>query len=513
MKKLLLSILLFLPCLVIQAIEVHKLDGKDRSMIVYAPDDLPEGAPLFISCHGMSQDAPFQQDATKFNRLADEKKFVVVYPNGINNSWDLSGMKDINFMDAIINEMVQRYKINRSRVYINGFSMGGMFTYYCANKMADRIAAFCPVSGYAMGGPNATASRAVPIMHTHGTSDDVCSYSPVQSHIDAWVAFNKCNKTPNTLSPYPPNTNSPAVMKKYRNGTDGVEVWLLTLKDKGHWWSMDTNQAVTTDEVYNFCMKWELDNPAETTTTFEIDESAFDEIDESVEYERQEVFDANLDSAQPLVGEGIPSGWKRVTASGSPVEQNTANCAGVRMKYFTEGGDFNSGFYLSARDVNRCDLYYGTYDDQRLYLEPGLYEVTFNSIYWSRGAFDAQATFAFNVLNSSLTKVKGSSSFKPTGCVDENSAQQIKGSKAFTARFEIKTAGNFVLDFAMDQGWNSVIVGNIKVYKLISEGVSIDQVKAENHTATPQQYNLQGMQQKAGATGFTIQNERIVYIK
>lgn len=516
MKKLFLALILLVSCISAQALEVQKLNGTDRSMIVYAPKDLPENAPLFISCHGAGQGADYQQGQSKFEALADQKKFVIVYPNGIGKYWDISGESDIKFMDAIINLMVKRYKIDRKRVYISGFSMGGMFTYHCANKMANRVAAFCPVSGYPMGGPNPAASRAVPILHTHGTADDVCVYSSVQSHIDAWVTFNKCNSTPVTISPYPSGTNSPAVMKKYKNGTDGVEVWLLTLKDKGHWWSMDTAQANTTEEVYNFCMKWTLENPVTPTTEFEANEMDFDEIDPTREYEYVPIFDAQLDTTQVAVGEGIPAGWKRVNEKDGNKEttpQNSANVSGVRMKFFEPGGDFNSGFYLSARDNSRCDLYYGTYAAHRLYLDAGLYDVTFNATYWSQGAADAGATFAFNlhyIATSGLTKVKGSSDFRPTGCVAESTQQQITGSKEFRARFTVETPGNYVLNFAMDQGWLSVIVGNVKVFRLTDP--NSDAIECIQTDSAVKSYDLQG-RETISNSGLQIKNGHMIYIK
>ena len=37
------------------------VDGTKRNMLVYAPADLPENAPLLISLHGMNQDAAYQQ--------------------------------------------------------------------------------------------------------------------------------------------------------------------------------------------------------------------------------------------------------------------------------------------------------------------------------------------------------------------------------------------------------------------------------------------------------------------
>ena len=111
----------------------------------------------------------------KIETVADTAKFVTVFPEGIDKGWDLSGNRDINFVLALIDEMVEKYDIDPCRVYLSGFSMGGMFTYHAMNKIADRIAAFAPISGYPMGGATANANvRPIPIIHTHGTSDDWC---------------------------------------------------------------------------------------------------------------------------------------------------------------------------------------------------------------------------------------------------------------------------------------------------------------------------------------------------
>ena len=259
MKKILLLLNVFCFSIAVSAIENIKVGTTTRTMIVYAPDQLPKQAALVIACHGYNQDAPYLQSLAKWETIADTAKFVVVYANGVNKAWDIGGTSDLKFMETIIDSMYSRYHINKNRVYLTGFSMGGMFTYYAANKMADKIAAFAPVSGYPMGGPNATSSRPVPIIHTHGTADDVCGYDPVQSHINAWVKFNGCDATPVTIKPYPSSKpNSPASLKRYRNGKNGVEVALLTLAGKGHWWSMDTAQALTSEEVWNFCKRYSL---------------------------------------------------------------------------------------------------------------------------------------------------------------------------------------------------------------------------------------------------------------
>ncbi|MBQ6208491.1 MAG: hypothetical protein IJK42_01785 [Prevotella sp.] len=534
------------------ALENITVGNTTRTMIVYAPNGLPASPALVIACHGANQDAAYLQSLSKWETVADTAKFVVVYANGVNKYWDISGTSDLQFMQAIIDKMYERYHINRNRVYLTGFSMGGMFTYYAASKMADKIAAFAPVSGYLMGGPNATSSRPVPILHTHGTADDVCVYSNVQSHIDAWVKFNGCNTTPEVIKPYPASKpNSPASLKRYKNGKNGVEVALLTLADKGHWWSMDASQALTSEEVWNFCKRYTLGADAPEVTSITPENLSFDmlaERDNRFEVTFNEDVDcsqisATLASAQggitldvltqgfastvnfafpadatiadgentlticnaktkkggvmdntsftyyygieevgetlrvdtiyapdwyaerETVGEGIPTGWRRVNTTSSGATESisgpVANCTGVRMKYFELGGDFDAGFYLSARDNQKCNLYYGTVNGNLLKLKAGKYRASFRSVYWSEGAMTNRATFSFHVMKNITTSLSSATSLLSTGTMKENTNQQVKGSKIHEIDFTVSSDANYALCFEMDEGWNSVIVGDV----------------------------------------------------
>ena len=157
MKKQLLMTVLMAICLLRPATaqETIKVGGTQRAYKIYVPKDLGAKRPLLISCHGMNQDAAYQMGMLEIQSVADTAKFVTVFPEGIDKSWDISGNRDINFMLALIDEMVELYDIDPGRVYLSGFSMGGMFTYHAMNKIADRIAAFAPISGYPMGGATA----------------------------------------------------------------------------------------------------------------------------------------------------------------------------------------------------------------------------------------------------------------------------------------------------------------------------------------------------------------------
>lgn len=231
-----------------------------RKMLAYAPSSIVPGRPLVISMHGYNQDINYQKNQTQWELVAKENNFVVVYPGGVGNAWDISGTTDIDFILAIIDEMYVRYGIDRNRVYLSGFSMGGMMTYYAATKIADKIAAFAPVSGYPMGGAvDTNSSRPVPIIHTHGTADDVVGYSGVAACLNAWVIRNGCPTTAQVTSPYPAGSSYGDSKSYWGPGIDSVEVVLLSLNGKGHWHSIQDGGVNTTQEIWDFCKKFSLD--------------------------------------------------------------------------------------------------------------------------------------------------------------------------------------------------------------------------------------------------------------
>lgn len=238
-----------------------KVGTSTRNAIVYAPSGMTKPA-IIIQCHGMNQDAGYQQGQAKWEPVADTGKFIVVYPNGNNKSWDLNGNGDIDFMKAIIDTMVAKYGADRNRAYLSGFSMGGMFTYTAMNKLSDRIAAFAPCSGYPMGGMTPSSPVPVPILHIHGTTDDVVGYSGIEATLSKWRTWNGCPTTKTTIKPYPANKPGSVSTRDYwgpctKNGKT-VEVVLLSNAGKGHWYSEDAASSMSSVEIWNFSKKYSL---------------------------------------------------------------------------------------------------------------------------------------------------------------------------------------------------------------------------------------------------------------
>ena len=258
---------LLLPFTALMALENIQVGTSTRTMIVYAPTNISTNRPLIINMHGYNQDAGFQKNAAKWENIADTAQFIVAFPNGINKSWDISGTNDVNFITTIIDTMYNRYQIDRNRVYLSGFSMGGMMTYHAASRIADKIAAFAPVSGYMLSGSTFNSSRPVPIIHIHGTADDVVTYNNnLFNYLEGWVSRNNCSENYIKTQPYPTSkTNSIATKYLWDNGDENTKIVLITQEGKGHWWSLDIANGInTSEEVWNFCKQFSL-NPGAPT--------------------------------------------------------------------------------------------------------------------------------------------------------------------------------------------------------------------------------------------------------
>ena len=262
MKPTLLLIFLLIAGLLPMKADNITVGGTNRTYNVIVPKNLGENRPLLIFCHGYNQDAnwmqnsEFKNDQVSMEAVCDTAKFVCVFPNGIGKAWETSGDRDINFIKAIIEKMVTQHKIDRNRVYLGGFSMGGMLTYHAMNRIPDLIAAFCPVSGYPMGGATANANvRPIPILHIHGTSDETCSFSGAQPALNVWAKHNGCPTSAKVKNNY--NGFSGAKMHTWGPGNDGVEVKLLELPNKGHWICKE-KQVYTGKEIWNFCKNYSL---------------------------------------------------------------------------------------------------------------------------------------------------------------------------------------------------------------------------------------------------------------
>ncbi len=235
-----------------------QIAGVTRNYIVHAPSGLNNPALVFC-IHGYNMDAASQQSYTQMDKVADREKFIVVYPNAINKSWNLSGEDDFNFIIAIIDTIDKTYKINRSRIYSCGFSQGGFMTFQLACRYSDIFAAIAPTSGNLQG--DCTLKRPISMRLTFGTNEGFSGGTAAfMSNVTKWIEKCNCPKTPVVTRPYPANNPNSVVTRLYYGPCDGgTEVIADSIRTGGHEWPMNTNDRINnSEETWAFLKKFTL---------------------------------------------------------------------------------------------------------------------------------------------------------------------------------------------------------------------------------------------------------------
>ncbi|MBK9579841.1 MAG: hypothetical protein IPO40_22480 [Fibrobacteres bacterium] len=237
-----------------------QVGGVERTALVYAPKDLATNRPLFISMHGMSGDGAMQKMMAKVEAIADTAKFLLVYPNGLEKKWDVSGTTDIDFLLKIIDSAATRYGIDRTRVYTSGFSMGGMMSYHMACKQPDKVAAIGPVAGYALGGQyNCAKTRPVPIIHIHGDLDTIVGFAGLRPFLLKKGTEYGCPTVSDTTKPYPVSKPTSKVTKEHWGPCDKSgkksEITFMTVADMSHNYTTGPHINMS-EEIWNFVKQY-----------------------------------------------------------------------------------------------------------------------------------------------------------------------------------------------------------------------------------------------------------------
>ena len=113
--------------------------GMFRTYVVYLPVAYTPGRayPLVLAFHGRGTTASWMARRTHLNRVADEHRFLVVYPDGYHEQWgdgrghtpsERDGVDDVAFIATLIETLRTQLPIDARRIYATGISNGGFFT-------------------------------------------------------------------------------------------------------------------------------------------------------------------------------------------------------------------------------------------------------------------------------------------------------------------------------------------------------------------------------------------------
>ena len=253
-----LSLLLLAAACIPAVAQVQTLQHKDakRRYIVYTPpayDSQPQQAfPVVFNFHGGGMTMAEQMLYTQMNRTADAHRFIVVYPQGIKQDWNvgfgmdyLTGTDDVGFTQAMLDKLRQDYRIDERRVYATGLSRGGFFALRLAAEMPQQFAAVASV-GAPMPEPVLAHHQyqgKAGVLLIHGTADQVVQYEgKATGYLSAAATLRYWADVNGITAALPPARLLPAVTgdatqaSRQELGNGKQSVALITVGEGGHTW-------------------------------------------------------------------------------------------------------------------------------------------------------------------------------------------------------------------------------------------------------------------------------------
>ena len=256
-----------------------KHDGLDRFYYVYRPSNLDsnKSIPILFALHGYGSSASRHLSYTNYFSIADTNNFIVIFPQGttttiLSSHWNVGGwtssstVKDIEFIDTIINLIKDKIQIDETRIYSSGMSNGGYMSYHLACNLSERFAAIASITGSMTNETfnNCSPSHPIPVLQIHGLLDIVVPYAgnsgskSIPDVIDYWVNFNSCNIEPNKVIKYS-NDLDLIIYDTYKNCLNNVDVKLILHPQMGHTWpSLNEYNVSASNEVWDFVSRYDI---------------------------------------------------------------------------------------------------------------------------------------------------------------------------------------------------------------------------------------------------------------
>jgi len=246
--------------------------GAERSYLLYVPEGHGDRAlPLVFSFHGSGGLPQSQVDTSGFDVLAAQHGFIAVFPAGAftnsvsTRSWNANleaGVDDMQFVRDMIEDVAGITAVDRSRIYVSGFSGGGRISSRLACELSDVLAAAAPVAGlqYPEG---CSLKRPIPLMAFHALDDATNPYvlgdaarpywrMGVETALDRWRQVNGCSLANDAQVLSPTSTRY-----HWSNCSQGVELLFYQHSSGGHTWP-GSNQRGAIQDIDTSALIWEF---------------------------------------------------------------------------------------------------------------------------------------------------------------------------------------------------------------------------------------------------------------
>lgn len=142
--------------------------------LTFLPDgyDGSKPVPLLVFLHGIGErgDEPKMVLRHGLPQILDQSNlpFVIICPQCPDGTiWSM----ETDALNALLDEVSNRYSIDEKRMYLTGLSMGGYGTWDYALRYPDRFAALAPVCGGTLRLEDIERIKHIPIWAFHGEMD------------------------------------------------------------------------------------------------------------------------------------------------------------------------------------------------------------------------------------------------------------------------------------------------------------------------------------------------------
>ena len=168
------------------------VDDRAREFGVYKPAKLAAKAPVIFVLHGSGRSGAAMRNATgfEFDVLADERGFLVIYPEGYERHWNdcrasadyaanIENVDDISFFEKILDELETQHALNRDQVFATGLSNGGHMAFKLALEVPEQFAAIAAIAANLPISENSDCSPAhqpISVAIFNGTKDPINPY-------------------------------------------------------------------------------------------------------------------------------------------------------------------------------------------------------------------------------------------------------------------------------------------------------------------------------------------------
>jgi polyhydroxybutyrate depolymerase len=240
---------------------VQGQQGLTRQYKVHVPPGYSSSAatPVLFCLHGLGQTGAMfcTDDGVAWPAKGDREGFVVVMPNGYQNSWNggtccgqaaSMGLDDVALMRAIFAEVGKHLNIDLRRVYATGLSTGGFMSYRLACQASDLFVAVGIAAGAvgtaAIGGGMMSTSdlktcaptNKVSVLDVHGTKDPLVPYSTQAPSLAVISSGNGCSSSTMPAAAPPSGGDTTCITYSGCPSCPQVEVTGCTIDAGGHCW-------------------------------------------------------------------------------------------------------------------------------------------------------------------------------------------------------------------------------------------------------------------------------------